>query len=270
TNGISFLLRFTLFNIVPTLLEIVMVTGILLVAFNVSYVVAILVSVVIYVIFSIRVTEWRTSFLREANNRDNESNSRAIDSLLNYETVKYFNNEAYEAEQYDKGLELWEQARLKNRLSMAALNTGQAFIIGVSLIVIMAMAVREVASGQMTLGDFTMVNAYLIQLFVPLNALGFVYREIRQSLVNVERLFALLLEAPTIEDAPTAKPLTVHQGEIVFDDVHFNYHSDRPILQGVSFVIPAGHTVAVVGASGAGKSTLARRLFRFFCVNSGR
>src|SRR5699024_8782623 len=152
---------------------------------------------------------------------------------------------------------------------MAVLNTGQAFIIGVSLIVIMTMAVREVASGQMTLGDFTMVNAYLIQLFVPLNALGFVYREIRQSLVNVERLFALLLEAPTIEDAPTAKPLTVHQGEIVFDDVHFNYHSDRPILQGVSFVIPAGHTVAVVAASGAGKSTLTRLLFRFFDVNNG-
>lgn len=269
TRGISFLLRFTLFNIVPTLLEILMVTTILLVAFNVSYVVAILLSIAAYVVFSIRVTEWRTGFVREANQRDNESNTRAIDSLLNYETVKYFNNERFEAEQYDAGLDLWEQARLKNRLSMAVLNTGQAFIIGVSLIVIMTMAVREVASGQMTLGDFTMVNAYLIQLFVPLNALGFVYREIRQSLVNVERLFALLLEAPTIEDAPTAKPLTVHQGEIVFDDVHFNYHSDRPILQGVSFVIPAGHTVAVVGASGAGKSTLARLLFRFFDVNNG-
>ena len=269
TNGISFLLRFTLFNIVPTLLEIVMVTGVLLVAFNVSYVVAILLSVVIYVIFSIRVTEWRTSFLREANNRDNESNSRAIDSLLNYETVKYFNNEAYEAQQYDKGLELWEQARLKNRLSMAALNTGQAFIIGASLVVIMAMAVREVASGQMTLGDFTMVNAYLIQLFIPLNALGFVYREIRQSLVNVERLFGLLGDKPAIADAPDAKPLTVSQGEVTFRDVHFSYRPDRTILKGVSFTIPAGHTLAVVGASGAGKSTLARLLFRFFDVDSG-
>lgn len=269
TNGISFLLRFTLFNIVPTLLEIVMVTGILLVAFNVSYVVAILLSVVIYVIFSIRVTEWRTSFLREANNRDNESNSRAIDSLLNYETVKYFNNEAYEAQQYDKGLELWEQARLKNRLSMAALNTGQAFIIAASLVVIMTMAVREVASGQMTLGDFTMVNAYLIQLFIPLNALGFVYREIRQSLVNVERLFGLLGDKPAIADAPDAKPLTVSQGEVTFRDVHFSYRPDRTILKGVSFTIPAGHTLAVVGASGAGKSTLARLLFRFFDVDSG-
>ena len=269
TRGISFLLRFTLFNIVPTLLEIVMVTSILLVAFNVSYVLAILVSVVVYVIFSIRVTEWRTGFVREANNRDNESNTRAIDSLLNYETVKYFNNERFEAEQYDAGLDLWEQARLKNRLSMAALNTGQAFIIGVSLIVIMAMAVREVASGQMTLGDFTMVNAYLIQLFVPLNALGFVYREIRQSLVNVERLFGLLGDKSAIEDAPDAKALTVNQGEVAFRDVHFSYRPDRAILKGVSFTIPAGHTVAVVGASGAGKSTLARLLFRFFDVDSG-
>lgn len=269
TRGISFLLRFTLFNIVPTLLEIVMVTTILLVAFNVSYVLAIVVSVLVYVVFSIRVTEWRTGFVREANSRDNESNTRAIDSLLNYETVKYFNNERYEAEQYDAGLDLWEQARLKNRLSMAVLNTGQAFIIGASLIVIMAMAVREVASGQMTLGDFTMVNAYLIQLFVPLNALGFVYREIRQSLVNVERLFGLLGDKPAIEDATDAKTLTVRDGEIAFRDVHFSYNPDRAILKGVSFTIPAGHTVAVVGASGAGKSTLARLLFRFFDVDSG-
>lgn len=269
TNGISFLLRFTLFNIVPTLLEIVMVTGILLIAFNVSYVLAILVSVLVFVVFSIRVTEWRTGFVREANNHDNQSNSRAIDSLLNYETVKYFNNERFEAEQYDEDLKLWEQARLKNRLSMAALNTGQAFIIGASLIVIMAMAVREVASGQMTLGDFTMVNAYLIQLFIPLNALGFVYREIRQSLVNVERLFALLGDKPAIEDAADAKALVVSKGEVRFHDVHFSYRPERAILKGVNITIPAGHTVAVVGSSGAGKSTLARLLFRFFDVNSG-
>jgi len=269
TTGISFLLRFTLFNIVPTLLEIVMVASILLVAFNVSYVLAILISVVVYVVFSIKVTEWRIAFVREANSRDNQSNSRAIDSLLNYETVKYFNNERFEAEQYDQGLEKWEQARLKNRLSMAALNTGQAFIIGVSLIVIMSMAVREVAAGQMTLGDFTMVNAYLIQLFVPLNALGFVYREIRQSLVNVERLFGLLGDKPAIEDAPDAQALALSSGQVEFRDVHFSYNADRPILKGVSFSIPAGHTVAVVGASGAGKSTLARLLFRFFDIDSG-
>ncbi|PFG52505.1 ATP-binding cassette subfamily B protein [Marinobacter sp. LV10R520-4] len=269
TNGISFLLRFTLFNIVPTLLEIAMVAGILLVAFNVSYVIAILVSVVVFVVFSIRVTEWRTAFVREANNRDNQSNSRAIDSLLNYETVKYFNNERFEAEQYDEDLDLWEQARLKNRTSMAVLNIGQAFIIGASMVAIMAMAVREVASGQMTLGDFTMVNAYLIQLFIPLNALGFVYREIRQSLVNVERLFALLGDEPAIEDATDAKALTITKGEVQFRDVRFSYHPERQILKGVNITIPAGHTIAVVGASGAGKSTLARLLFRFFDVNSG-
>jgi ATP-binding cassette subfamily B protein len=269
TNGISFLLRFTLFNIVPTLLEIAMVAGILLVAFNVSYVIAILVSVVVFVVFSIRVTEWRTAFVREANNRDNQSNSRAIDSLLNYETVKYFNNERFEAEKYDEDLDLWEQARLKNRTSMAVLNIGQAFIIGASMVAIMAMAVREVASGQMTLGDFTMVNAYLIQLFIPLNALGFVYREIRQSLVNVERLFALLGDKPAIEDATDAKALTITKGEVQFRDVRFSYHPERQILKGLNITIPAGHTIAVVGASGAGKSTLARLLFRFFDVNSG-
>jgi ATP-binding cassette subfamily B protein len=223
----------------------------------------------VFVVFSIRVTEWRTAFVREANNRDNQSNSRAIDSLLNYETVKYFNNERFEAEQYDEDLDLWEQARLKNRSSMAVLNIGQAFIIGASMVAIMAMAVREVASGQMTLGDFTMVNAYLIQLFIPLNALGFVYREIRQSLVNVERLFGLLGDKPAIEDAADAKALLIAKGEVQFHNVRFSYHPERAILKGVNITIPAGHTIAVVGASGAGKSTLARLLFRFFDVNSG-
>ena len=269
TNGISFLLRFTLFNIVPTLLEILMVAGILFVVFNVGYVLAILVAVVVYVVFSIKVTEWRTKYVREANARDNQSNSRAVDSLLNYETVKYFNNERFEAELYDKDLDDWEQARLKNRLSLAALNSGQALIIGVAMIVIMAMAVQEVASGEITLGDFTMINAYLLQLFIPLNALGFVYREIRQALVNVERLFGLLGDEPVIEDAPNAKALVVEKGEVCFDQVHFGYRPNRQILQNVSFSIPAGHTVAVVGASGAGKSTLARLLFRFYDVNRG-
>ena len=246
TNGISFLLRFTLFNIVPTILEILLVAGILLVVFNVGYVVAILVAVVVYVVFSIRITEWRTRFVREANARDNQSNSRAIDSLLNYETVKYFNNERYEAELYDQDLDEWEKARLKNRLSLATLNAGQALIIGVALIVIMAMAVGEVASGEITLGDFTMINAYLIQLFIPLNALGFVYREIRQALVNVERLFKLLGDEPAIQDAPDARPLAVDNGEVRFEHIHFAYRPDRPILQDVNFTIPAGHTVAVV------------------------
>ena len=269
TNGISFLLRFTLFNIVPTLLEILMVAGILFVVFNVSYVLAILVAVVVYVVFSIKITEWRTKFVREANARDNQSNSRAIDSLLNYETVKYFNNERYEAQLYDVDLDDWEQARLKNRLSLAALNTGQALIIGLAMIVIMAMAVQEVASGEITLGDFTMINAYLLQLFIPLNALGFVYREIRQALVNVERLFKLLGDKPAIEDAPDATELAVDRGEVRFEHIHFAYRPDRPILRDVNFTIPAGHKIAVVGASGAGKSTLARLLFRFYDVDQG-
>lgn len=269
TNGISFLLRFTLFNIVPTLLEILLVAAILLVVFNVGYVLAILVAVVVYVVFSIRITEWRTRFVREANARDNQSNSRAIDSLLNYETVKYFNNERHEARLYDENLEQWEQARLKNRLSLAALNAGQALIIGIAMIVIMAMAVREVASGEITLGDFTMINAYLLQLFIPLNALGFVYREIRQALVNVERLFKLLGDQPAIQDAPDARELVVDKGEVRFDHIHFAYRPDRHILQDIAFTIPPGHTVAVVGASGAGKSTLARLLFRFFEVDQG-
>ncbi|MTI77292.1 MAG: ABC transporter ATP-binding protein/permease [Marinobacter sp.] len=269
TNGISFLLRFTLFNIVPTLLEILMVAGILFVVFNVGYVLAILVAVVVYVVFSIKITEWRTKFVREANARDNQSNSRVIDSLLNYETVKYFNNERYEAELYDRDLDDWEQARLKNRLSLAALNSGQALIIGLAMIVIMAMAVREVASGEITLGDFTMINAYLLQLFIPLNALGFVYREIRQALVNVERLFKLLADKPAIEDAPDATELAVNRGEVQFDHIHFAYRPDRPILKDVNFSIPSGHKIAVVGASGAGKSTLARLLFRFYDVDQG-
>jgi len=269
TNGISFLLRFTLFNIVPTLLEILLVAGILLVVFNVGYVIAILVAVVVYVVFSIKVTEWRTKYVREANAKDNQSNSRAVDSLLNYETVKYFNNERFEAQRYDSDLEEWEQARLKNRLSLATLNTGQALIIGLAMIVIMAMAVSEVASGEITLGDFTMINAYLLQLFIPLNALGFVYREIRQALVNVERLFKLLGDKPAIEDAPDAQELAVDKGEIRFEHLHFAYRKDRPILQDVDFTIPAGHKVAVVGASGAGKSTLARLLFRFYDVDEG-
>nr|WP_262411548.1 ABC transporter ATP-binding protein/permease [Halomonas utahensis] len=269
TNGISFLLRFTLFNIVPTILELVLVCGILLVAFDPGYMLTVLVAVVVYVVFSIRVTEWRTRFVREANARDNESNSRAVDSLLNYETVKYFSNEDFEAERYDQTLEEWEQARLNNRLSLATLNAGQALIIGLGLIAIMAMAVTDVAAGEISLGDFTMINAYLLQLFIPLNALGFVYREIRQALVNVERLFGLLEQPPTVVDATDAGPLAISGGRIEFHHVGFGYRSDQRILHDVSLEVPAGSRVAVVGASGAGKSTLAKLLFRFFDVQDG-
>ncbi|BES70156.1 ABC transporter ATP-binding protein/permease [Marinobacter nanhaiticus D15-8W] len=269
TNGISFLIRFTLFNILPTILEIVMVSAILLAAFDPGYVMAVVIAVVIYVLFSIKVTEWRTGFVRETNARDNQSNARALDSLLNYETVKYFNNERHEAEVYDRDLEAWEQARLKTRLSLATLNIGQALIIGIAMIVIMGMAVSQVASGEITLGDFTMINAYLIQLFIPLNALGFVYREIRQALVNVERLFALLHSTPRVLDAPDARQLVTKGAEVRFQNVRFAYQPNRPILRDVDFTVPAGRKVAVVGASGAGKSTLARLLFRFFDVDEG-
>ena len=270
TTGISFLLRFMLFNILPTLLEIALVATVLLAQFSWRYLAVVLLSIALYVLFSIVVTEWRTRFVRESNELDSRSNTRAVDSLLNYETVKYFGNEDFEAERYDQDLAQWEQARLKNRLSLAALNAGQAFIIAAAVTAMMVMASYQVAARELTLGDLVMVNAYLIQLFIPLNALGFVYREIRQALVNVERLFKLLGDKPAIQDAPNAKPLQVTGGTVRFENVHFAYRPDRPILKDVSFTIPAGHKVAVVGSSGAGKSTLARLLFRFYDVDAGR
>lgn len=269
TSGISFLLRFTLFNIVPTLLEIVLVAGILFAVFSPGYVTVVLLAVVVYVLFSVRVTEWRTRFVRESNEMDNRSNTRAVDSLLNFETVKYFGNEAFESRRYDADLADWEQARMKNRLSLAALNAGQALIIAVTMTVMMWMAVRQVQSGEISLGDLTMINAYLIQLFIPLNALGFIYREIRQALVNVERMFSLLEQPPRVVDSANAQRLPESGEGVRFEQVRFGYHPDRRILHDVSFAIPTGHKVAVVGTSGAGKSTLGRLLFRFFDVDGG-
>ena len=270
TRGISFLLRFMVFNILPTLLEILMVAVILLFAVGPIFMFTILVAVGVYVAYSVVITEWRTRFVREANLRDNESNTRAIDSLLNYETVKYFGNERFEAESFDKGLASWEQARMKNVLSLVLLNSGQALIIAATITVMMILAARQVAAGTMTLGDLVMVNAYMIQLFIPLNFLGFVYREIRQSLANIERLFGLLEKPVKVEDRPGAKDIEVTAGKVRFEDVHFRYHPERSILEGVSLEIPAGHKVAVVGPSGAGKSTLSRLLFRFYDVDQGR
>ncbi|MCA1788385.1 MAG: ABC transporter ATP-binding protein/permease [Thioalkalivibrio sp.] len=270
TRGISFLLRFMVFNILPTLLEILMVAVILLFAVGPIFMLTIFVAVGVYVAYSVVVTEWRTRFVREANLRDNESNTHAIDSLLNYETVKYFGNERFEAESYDKGLASWEQARMKNVLSLVLLNSGQALIIAATITVMMILAARQVAAGTMTLGDLVMVNAYMIQLFIPLNFLGFVYREIRQSLANIERLFGLLEKPVKVEDQPGAKDIEVTAGKVRFEDVHFHYHPERSILEGISLEIPAGHKVAVVGPSGAGKSTLSRLLFRFYDVDRGR
>ncbi|EHQ52139.1 ABC transporter [Ectothiorhodospira sp. PHS-1] len=269
TTGISFLLRFTVFNIIPTLLEIAMVAVILMLILSPGFAVTMVLSVGIYVIFSIFVTEWRNRFVREANQMDNRSNTRAVDSLLNYETVKYFGNEAFEARRYDADLEAWESARMKNRLSLAALNSGQALIIAGGITVMMIMASSRVAAGEMTVGDLVMVNAYMIQLFIPLNFLGFVYREIRESLINIERLFGLMDKPPKVVDRPGAGALVADGGEIRFTDVCFGYGPDRRILNRVSFHVPAGHKVAIVGASGAGKSTLARLLFRFYDVDQG-
>nr|WP_240545006.1 ABC transporter ATP-binding protein/permease [Ectothiorhodospira shaposhnikovii] len=269
TTGISFLLRFTVFNIIPTLLEIAMVAVILMLILSPGFAVTMVLSVGIYVIFSIFVTEWRNRFVREANQMDNRSNTRAVDSLLNYETVKYFGNEAFEARRYDADLEAWESARMKNRLSLAALNSGQALIIAGGITVMMIMASSRVAAGEMTVGDLVMVNAYMIQLFIPLNFLGFVYREIRESLINIERLFGLMDKPPKVVDRPGAGALVADGGEIRFTDVCFGYGPDRRILDRVSFHVPAGHKVAIVGASGAGKSTLARLLFRFYDVDQG-
>ncbi|AQZ96853.1 ABCB family ABC transporter ATP-binding protein/permease [Halopseudomonas phragmitis] len=269
TSGISFLLRFMVFNILPTLLEIGLIAVILLVNFSPVYALTVLGSVILYGTFSIWCTEWRNRFVRESNKMDNRSNTRAVDSLLNYETVKYFGNERFEAQEYDRHLAGWEAARMKNRLSLAALNSGQALIIAGSVTLMMVLAANQVAAGSMSLGELVMINAYMIQLFIPLNFLGFIYREIREALTNIERLFGLLEQPVKVADKPGAPALKVQGGAVSFEAVGYAYEPQRPILKGVSLEIPAGHTLAIVGPSGAGKSTLARLLFRFYDVSAG-
>ena len=264
TNGISFLLRFFIFNIAPTLFEIAMVAVLLLINYGAEYAAVILISVFLYGSFSFRATRWRTQYVREVNAADSESNTRAVDSLLNYETVKYFNNETFEAERYDASLDVWEQARRKNRLSLFALNGGQAIIIATSQTLMLGMAAVSVNKGAMTLGDFILVNQFMLQLFMPLGFLGFVYREIKGALANIERLFGVLEETPSLAPAPTDKILTVTEGRIDFDNVGFAYASGNTVLKQFSMTIAGGETVALVGASGAGKSTLSKLLFRFY------
>lgn len=272
TTGVSFLLRFLLFNIAPTLLELVLVAAILFKQFPPSFSLVVVVSVLVYVGFSVWITEWRTKYVRDANEKDSRSNTRAVDSLLNYETVKYFNNEAHEQREYDQHLQDWESSRLKNRLSLSVLNSGQACIIAVAVTLMLFLAAQGVAEGSLTLGDFVMVNAYMLQLFIPLNFLGFVYREIRQALINIERMFQLLDKKPGVTDAKDAVDFPGDENSAIaigFNNVSFAYHPERAILKNVSFYVPAGRKVAIVGASGAGKSTIAKLLFRFYEADSG-
>jgi len=270
TRGISFLLSFMLFNIIPTLLEIVMVAAILLGKYSVWYAIVTFVTLIVYVIFTLVITEWRMAFVRAKNEIDSKANTRAIDSLINYETVKYFGNEDYEARRYDENLAVWERVSVKNQTSLAALNFGQSAIIAVGVTLLMILASQEVANGQLTLGDLVLINAFLIQMFIPLNFLGFVYREIKNSLADMERMFSLLTKHTEVKDNPDAKPLDVGTGELRFEHVSFGYDDNRQILYDVDFVIPPGRKIAVVGPSGAGKSTLARLLFRFYDVTGGR
>jgi len=270
TSGINFLMRFMVFNIIPTLIEIIMVVGILFFNYGIWFALITLSSIVFYVVYSVYATDWRTRFIREANKADSSSNTRAIDSLLNYETVKYFTNEDFEAKAYDSQLATWEQAKMKNRLSLFALNGGQALIISFSMTAMLALAAYEVTYGKMTLGDFVLINAFMMQLFIPLNFLGFVYREIRGSLANIEHMFDLMLKKPKVEDNDDADTLNLSDAEIKFTDVSFAYDIKRPIIKNISFIIKSGQKVAVVGESGSGKSTLVKLLFRFYDCDSGK
>ncbi len=270
TAGIRFLLNFMLFNILPTILEIGFVTAILLVMYEPWFALVTLATLACYVLFTLWVTEWRMIFRRTMNEMDSKANARAIDSLLNYETVKYFGNEAYEARRYDETLEAWERSAIRNQLSLSFLNAGQGFIIAAGITVLMLLAGHGVLEGHMTVGDLVLVNAFLIQLYMPLHFLGFVYREIRHSLADMERMFDLLRVAPEVRDKPGAPALVVKRGHIRFEHVSFAYDPKRRILHDVNFEIPPGHKVACVGPSGAGKSTLARLLFRFYDVTAGR
>jgi ATP-binding cassette subfamily B protein len=269
-RGISTLVSYALFSILPTLVEIAMVMAILLARYDWTFTAITAGALALYIAFTVLVTEWRTQYRRTMNDLDSKANTRAIDSLLNYETVKYFGNEEWEARRYDESLQRFEKAAVKSQTTLSVLNIGQSAIIAIAVSLIMWRATVGVVNGTMTIGDLVLVNAFMIQLYIPLNFLGVIYREIKQALADMERLFGLIEENAEVRDIPGARPLAVAGGEVRFEHVDFHYEPNRQILFDVSFAIPAGHTVAVVGPSGSGKSTLARLLYRFYDVSGGR
>jgi len=269
TAGIDFLLSFMLFNVVPTVFEILLVCTILWRLFDWTFAAVTLATIVVYIAFTFSVTDWRVRFRREMNERNTEANTKAVDGMLNFETVKYFANEEHEVRRYDAALQAYERAAVKSETTLTLLNLGQGSIMATGLVVIMVFAGRGVAAAEMTVGDFVLVNAYLIQLYTPLNFLGMVYRKIKQSLTDLEQMIALLAVKPEIEDRPMAPALIVGRGAVAFHHVDFGYDSRRPILSDVDFRVPSGAKIAIVGPSGAGKSTLARLLFRFYDVDAG-
>ncbi|WP_309624900.1 ABC transporter ATP-binding protein/permease [Methylibium sp.] len=275
TRGVQSLISYSLYSIVPTLVEVGLVLTLLAVKFDAMFALITVAALAVYIVFTVTVTEWRTKFRKQMNELDSSSHSRAIDSLLNYETVKYFNNEGFEAKRYDESLAKLRRARLKSQNTLSLLNTGQQLLIAVALIAMLWRATEGVVSGRMTLGDLVMVNAFMIQLYIPLNFLGVIYRELKQALTDLDKMFGLLEREREVQDAPGAVVLQTDASAaflptVRFENVSFAYEPDRPILQGLTFEIPAGHTVAVVGPSGAGKSTLARLMFRFYDVSGGR
>ena len=269
TRGVSSLVSFTLYSILPTLLEVGLVLAWLIVHYEIWFAVITVTALAVYVIYTVLVTNWRTNFRRTMNDLDSRANTRAVDSLLNYETVKYFNNERYEAERYDRSMTRWQEAAIKNQTSLSVLNIGQSLIISIAVTLMVWRATVGVVEGRMTLGDLVLVNAFMIQLYIPLNFLGVLYREIKQSLADMERMFGLMAEHREVDDRPGAHPLRVNAGEVRFEGVSFAYDSARPILRGIDLAMPAGKTTAVVGSSGAGKSTLSRLLYRFYDIDRG-